>query len=126
MHTPIQHSPGHWADSALCAQTDPELFFPGKGGTSAPAKRICAACPVRAECLQDALDRGERFGIRGGLSERQRRKLAKRPVPAARCPRHGLDLSGGPVLYHCPERHTVTAAGLRDAAGAAMARKAAA
>jgi WhiB family redox-sensing transcriptional regulator len=126
MHTRIQDRPGHWAEAALCAQTDPELFFPDKGGTSAPAKRICAGCLVRAECLQDALDRGERFGIRGGLSERQRRRLAKRPVPAARCPRHGLDLTGGPVLYHCPARHNVTAADLQNAAGAVMPQQAAA
>ena len=126
MHTQTQHCPGHWAEDALCAQTDPELFFPDKGGTCAPARRVCARCPVRAECLQDALDTGERFGIRGGLSERQRRKLAKRPVPAARCPEHGLDLSGGPVLYHCPGRHSITAAALSGAAEAATLRKAAA
>ena len=126
MSTAVYDRPADWRDQALCAQTDPELFFPDKGGTSAPAKRVCARCPVRAECLQDALDTGERFGIRGGLSERERRKLAKPPVPAARCPRHGLDLSGGPVLYHCPGRHSITAAALPGAAGAVMLRKAAA
>lgn len=108
--------PAGWRDLALCAQTDPELFFPDRGGTSAPAKQVCARCPVRAECLQDALDRGERFGVWGGMSERERRNLAALPIPAARCPRHGLDLSGGPALYRCPERHGVIADGLQAAA----------
>ena len=108
-----------WRDESLCAQNDPELFFPEEGGTTAPAKRVCARCLVRAECLQDALDRGERFGIWGGLSERERRKLAKLPVPPARCPRHGLDLVGGPALYRCPERHSITASDLRTARDAA-------
>ena len=64
-----------WRDSALCAQTDPEEFFPDKGGTTRHAKRTCAACTVRTECLQYALDHGERFGIWGGMSERERRRI---------------------------------------------------
>ena len=60
----------------LCAQTDPELFFPEKGGSTRDAKRICARCDVQAECLEYALAMGERFGIWGGLSERERRGLA--------------------------------------------------
>jgi WhiB family redox-sensing transcriptional regulator len=64
-----------WQDDALCAQTDPELFFPEKGGTTAPAKRVCRACPVRPECLEWALDADERFGVLGGLSPRERRRL---------------------------------------------------
>lgn len=67
-----------WQERALCAQTDPETFFPEKGGSSSEAKRICAGCPVKGECLEYALDRGERFGIYGGLSERERRKLKLR------------------------------------------------
>jgi len=69
-----------WQDRALCAQTDPEAFFPEKGGSTREAKRICAVCEVRAECLEYALAHDERFGIWGGLSERERRKLKRRAV----------------------------------------------
>ncbi len=67
-----------WQEQALCAQTDPEAFFPEKGGSTREAKRICQACGVRDECLEYALEHDERFGIWGGLSERERRKLKKR------------------------------------------------
>ncbi len=66
---------GHWRESAVCAQTDPEMWFPDKGGSIRLAKRICASCPVTAPCLAYALDHGERFGVWGGLSERERRLL---------------------------------------------------
>jgi WhiB family transcriptional regulator, redox-sensing transcriptional regulator len=64
----------------LCAQTDPEIFYPEKGGSTRDAKRVCLSCDVRAECLDYALANDERFGIWGGLSERERRKLKKRAV----------------------------------------------
>jgi len=64
-----------WRDDALCAQTDPEAFFPEKGGSVAAAKAICTSCDVRAECLEYALRNDERFGIWGGLSDRERRRL---------------------------------------------------
>lgn len=66
-----------WRDDAICAQTDPEAFFPEKGGSTKEAKKICQGCPVRHECLQYALDHEERFGIWGGLSERERRRLKR-------------------------------------------------
>ena len=69
-----------WQDRALCAQTDPEAFFPEKGGSTREAKRVCTSCEVRAECLDYALANDERFGIWGGLSERERRKLKRRAV----------------------------------------------
>jgi WhiB family redox-sensing transcriptional regulator len=74
-----------WRARGQCAQVDPELFFPEKGGNSREAKRICAACPVREECLEDALGRSEQFGVWGGLTERERRMLlrARRPVAGA-------------------------------------------
>ena len=77
-----------WQDAAVCASVDPELFFPEKGGSTADAKRVCRACPVRAECLEFALANDERFGIYGGLSERQRRRLkdARRATAPRRCP----------------------------------------
>ena len=67
-----------WQTDALCAQTDPEAFFPEKGGSTRDAKRICTSCDVRSECLEYALRNDERFGIWGGLSERERRKLKRR------------------------------------------------
>lgn len=64
-----------WQELALCAQTDPEAFFPEKGGSTREAKKICTGCEVKAECLEYALAHDERFGIWGGLSERERRRL---------------------------------------------------
>lgn len=84
----------NWRTKALCAQVDPEMFFPDKGGSTKDAKRVCLNCEVRAECLDDALATDDRFGVRGGLSERERRKLKQqltprppraRPVTAAQC-----------------------------------------
>ncbi|MFZ2240397.1 WhiB family transcriptional regulator [Gordonia amarae] len=66
-----------WQDRALCAQTDPEAFFPEKGGSTREAKRICHGCEVQAECLEYALGNDERFGIWGGLSERERRRIKR-------------------------------------------------
>ena len=66
-----------WQDRALCAQTDPEAFFPEKGGSTREAKKVCRGCEVRAECLEYALEHDERFGIWGGLSERERRRLKR-------------------------------------------------
>lgn len=74
---PIELGPLAWKDQALCAQTDPEAFFPEKGGSTREAKRVCQSCEVRAECLEYALANDERFGIWGGMSERERRKLKK-------------------------------------------------
>lgn len=66
-----------WAQDAKCLQADPDTFFPEKGGSTREAKRICTQCTVRQECLEYALDNDERFGIWGGLSERERRKLKR-------------------------------------------------
>jgi WhiB family redox-sensing transcriptional regulator len=66
-----------WQEQALCAETDPEAFFPEKGGSTREAKKICTGCEVKAQCLEYALSNDERFGIWGGLSERERRKLRK-------------------------------------------------
>jgi len=110
-----------WHDLARCAETDPEMFFPENGESARPAKRVCGGCEVRAECLQDALDRGERFGVWGGLSERERRVLARQPASVRCCPVHGLAMYGGPVLWHCPAGwpgHRVTVTDLETAAGA--------
>jgi WhiB family redox-sensing transcriptional regulator len=78
-----------WADQAVCAQTDPESFFPEKGGSTRQAKAVCAQCFVQAECLDYALTADERFGVWGGLSERERRAL-KQPGPVS-CTHPGCD-----------------------------------
>ena len=76
-----------WEASALCAQTDPDTFFPDKSrhDITKEAKRICNGdpkrgilpCPVKAECLADALEKNEGFGVRGGLTEHERRRLKR-------------------------------------------------
>ncbi|GHF47645.1 WhiB family redox-sensing transcriptional regulator [Amycolatopsis bartoniae] len=72
-----------WQERAACRDEDPELFFPvsamGPGARQvAQAKAVCARCPVRAECLQYALDTGLDHGIFGGTTDAERRKLFRR------------------------------------------------
>ena len=74
---PATEEDDQWQENALCAQTDPEAFFPEKGGSTREAKRICLGCEVRDKCLEYALANDERFGIWGGLSERERRRLKR-------------------------------------------------
>lgn len=66
-----------WYEHAECRGAPQELFFPGQGEPTQPAKEMCAACPVSVECLAWALDHGEKHGIWGGTSERERRRLRK-------------------------------------------------
>jgi WhiB family transcriptional regulator, redox-sensing transcriptional regulator len=67
-----------WMLEARCLDADPEAFFPEKGGSTREAKRICGICPVQQECLEYALERDQRFGIWGGMSERERRRFKRR------------------------------------------------
>lgn len=67
----------NWRLSAVCAQTDPELFFPEKGGSAKPAKSICAQCTVRIHCLDWAQETQQSDGIWGGLSTLERRRLRR-------------------------------------------------
>lgn len=69
--------PGDWVLSGLCAQTDPDAFFPEKGGSTVHAQRICARCEVRVECREYAVRTGQKFGVWGGLSTRQLRDECK-------------------------------------------------
>lgn len=62
---------------AECLHANPEIFFPDKGGSTQAAKRICSGCKVRQTCLDFALKHDERYGVWGGLSERERRKLKR-------------------------------------------------
>ena len=67
-----------WQTLSLCAQVDPEIFYPEKGGSTKPAKQVCLSCEVRTECLEDALKNDDRFGVRGGLNQAERNRLRKR------------------------------------------------
>ena len=66
-----------WQDYAVCNQSDPEAFFPEKGGSTKQAKSVCRRCAVTEECLQYALKYREAYGIWGGKSEEQRRQILK-------------------------------------------------
>ena len=65
---------------ALCAQTDPEAFFPGPDSywtTPRYAKEICGRCPVKLDCLAWALENNEREGVWGGTTPKERQRLRK-------------------------------------------------
>lgn len=80
-----------WKASGNCRGADPDTFFPERGGSTREPKEVCRGCSVRDECLVHSLQIGERHGIWGGLSERERRRLRRylvnlgirisRPVP---------------------------------------------
>jgi WhiB family redox-sensing transcriptional regulator len=67
-----------WRLEAVCAEVDPELFFPERGDRALAAKRICAGCPVRVECLSFALAINEPRGVWGGIAAGERRLLRRR------------------------------------------------
>lgn len=73
-----------WQDQANCLGIDPDLFFPERGASVKEAKEACRGCVVRLDCLEFALVNGEKFGIWGGLSERERRRLRRQRAQAAR------------------------------------------
>lgn len=94
-----------WMSDGLCAQTDPEAWFPEKGGSVREAKAVCSSCDVREQCLAYALEHQERFGIWGGLSERERRQLKKNPRAEPRpCAREGCTETI-PVTAHASKRY---------------------
>jgi WhiB family redox-sensing transcriptional regulator len=64
-------------DGGACKGTDPDLFFPERGESTREAKGVCRGCSVRSDCLEFSLRNGEKFGIWGGLSERERRRLRR-------------------------------------------------
>ena len=66
-----------WQTKANCMGVDPDLFFPERGASTREAKEVCRGCVVREDCLEYALANGEKFGIWGGLSERERRRLRR-------------------------------------------------
>jgi WhiB family redox-sensing transcriptional regulator len=73
-----------WQERANCLGVDPDLFFPERGASTREAKAVCAGCEVRDDCLEYALAHGEKFGIWGGLSERERRRVRRQRALARR------------------------------------------
>jgi WhiB family redox-sensing transcriptional regulator len=69
--------PVEWQSNARCHEADPEIFFPERGGSSKLARAVCSKCEVKTKCLEYALNNKEQFGIWGGTSERERRKLRR-------------------------------------------------
>lgn len=70
-----------WHEQGLCQQVDPELFYPEKGAGPnkvRQAKQVCAACPVKPECRQWAIANDEVYGVWGGTSETERRRIRER------------------------------------------------
>ena len=72
-----------WQDNGACRGADADLFFPERGASTRRAKQICSECAVRVECLEYAICTGEKFGIWGGMSERERRRIRKERTIAA-------------------------------------------
>lgn len=62
---------------ANCRGCDPALFYPERGAPLGEARAVCRGCTVREECLEYALINGEKHGVFGGLSERERRRLRR-------------------------------------------------
>jgi WhiB family transcriptional regulator, redox-sensing transcriptional regulator len=68
---------GRWTDRAACRGTDTEIFFPANADEEAEALSICATCPVRAQCLDYAVRNRETYGIWGGTTPDQRRRIRR-------------------------------------------------
>lgn len=74
----------NWLDYANCTGVDAKLFYPDRGESTREAKEVCRGCEVRHDCLEFALQNGEKFGIWGGLSERERRRIRRQRSQIAR------------------------------------------
>lgn len=73
-----------WQEKANCRGVNPDLFFPERGASTKEAKAVCAGCEVKDECLEFALRMGEKFGIWGEKSERERRRIRASRAQARR------------------------------------------
>ena len=69
--------PDVWQERSACFGIDPDVFFPISEEEAGPALAFCSACTIRSECLSWALKNGERYGVWGGLTEQQRRRLTR-------------------------------------------------
>jgi len=75
--TPDRITDTHWQTRGVCAQTDPEAYFPDKGDSVKHAQKVCGGCEVRAQCLTWALSTDERYGVWGGHTEAARSRMRK-------------------------------------------------
>ncbi len=73
-----------WQSRANCMGVDPDLFFPERGASTKEAKEVCRGCVVRDDCLEFALRNSEKFGIWGGMSERERRRVRRQRALSAK------------------------------------------
>lgn len=106
-----------WMDQGLCGQTDPEAWFPEKGGSTRDAKRMCARCPVIDECLAYALQQGERHGVWGGKTDVERRNILR--AKPRRCAYPGCELPArlgvtGKITKYCTDEHMAGAHNARQ------------
>lgn len=97
-----------WRDAAACRGVDPDLFYPEAGEPGTEAKQVCRRCDVREECLTYALDNGEKMGVWGGMSERERRIVRRRRPKAGRICRWApcqapFTPTHNSQVYHSPE-----------------------
>ena len=75
--TAVEVTAGNWWDEANCLGVDPDLFFPERGASTREAKAVCRGCVVSDDCLEYARQNSEKFGIWGGMSERERRRVRR-------------------------------------------------
>lgn len=66
-----------WAAKAMCKGTDPDKFFPERGGSTREARQICRSCPVCDECREFAVKKNEKYGVWGDTVEKERRAIIK-------------------------------------------------
>lgn len=118
----VSYTPS-WRNEAACLNVNPDWFFPTSmaSGDAWKARKVCQACPVARECLQDAMDQNETSGIRAGLSPLQRSNLRKGKVPSPlRKP-----LQPNKSKTHCNSGHEFTPENRRRASYAAQHKGAA-
>ena len=93
-----------WSAYGSCASEDPELFFPEPGADTSEARAICRSCPVRRMCLDYAIETHQKFGIWGGMTENQRRRLRRdrddHPARSAAVPAPAAPVAVGPPTRH--------------------------
>ncbi|WP_107655911.1 WhiB family transcriptional regulator [Nocardia suismassiliense] len=78
----VEREPESWRREAACAETDPDAFFPERGGNSRDAKRVCSSCEVVRQCLDYALGHDQNFGVWGGMTPPERHRFARRGISA--------------------------------------------
>ena len=88
-----------WRELAACRGADLEVFFPERGESAGPARRVCAVCPVRQPCLDYAISNRIVHGVWGGLTERERRALRSRWVRTSRRDRDRAILAADTAGY---------------------------